>query len=558
MNFLETIYQNLHQLEDRPILREIHDQQSVDISAADLALQLRRARTFIAAQGICPGERVALLAPNSARWIAIELAILAEGAIVVPLYSRQSPQELAKMLADCQPQLLLIGDATLEQAIRAAWSTPSAIALVDDVFGAEPTQAEPYPISAHAVIALLYTSGTSGSPKGVMLTRANFDYMIPLVSQLLEAITQPSSSSGGAFHCLPFCFAPAHLILWAQLYQGRLLTLSTQLDNLAVDLRCAAPSFFLTVPLVLERFRSGIEQALKQRGPIPQWLFAVGQRAYGHSLTGNPWIDAPIFRGIRATLLAQIKRAIAPSLQLIICGSAPLRVETQRWFTMLGIPVYQGYGLTETTGLVTLERLQRQVPGYVGHAIEGCEVRLTRQGELVCQGPNIFAGYWNNPAATAQVMDNGWFHTGDRAEVSASGNWRLVGRLKHLLVPTSGHNIAPEPLEQRLIDACQGVEHAMVVGHGRPFLSAILSGSADESALETAIERFNATVPHYQKIRKFYYTRKPFSQVNGLLTANGKLRRTAIEAHFQAAIDCLYQTTPDRSTPNHFTPGGIS
>lgn len=558
MNFLETIAQNLHQLQNQPILREIHDQQWVDISAAALALQIRRARTFIANQGVCPGDRVALLAPNSARWVALELAILAEGAIVVPLYSRQSLPELAKMLADCQPKLLLVGDSALGEAMTDIWLTPGAIALVDDAFDAEPTQAAPYPIPADAVIALIYTSGTSGASKGVMLTRANFDYMIPLISQRLEAATQPSTDKGGVFHFLPFCFAPAHLILWAQLYQGRPLTLCTQLDNLAADLRYADPAFFLTVPMVLERFRSGIEQALKQRGRIAQWLFTVGQQAYDRSLTGHRWVDALIFKGVSLTLLAQIKRAIAPRLQLIICGSAPLRVETQRWFAMIGIPIYQGYGLTETTGLVTLDPLQSPIPGHVGHAIQDCEVRLTPQGELVCRGPNIFAGYWNNPAATAQVIREGWFHTGDQAEVSASGHWRIIGRLKHLLVPTSGHNIAPEPLEQGLIEACDGVEQAVLVGHGRPFLCAILTGSVGESTLAIAIHHFNETVPHYQKIRKFYLTREPFSQANGLLTANGKLRRTAIQAYFQTAIDDLYQTTPDRSSSQYLTLGGIS
>jgi len=236
-----------------------------------------------------------------------------------------------------------------------------------------------------------------------------------------------------------------------------------------------------------------------------------------------------------------IRKRIGPNLRCLICGSAPLGEDTQHWFMMLGIPVYQVYGLTETTAIATMDRPpERTVAGWVGLAIPGVETRVTEDGELLLQGPNIFPGYWGKPDITESAFVDGWFRTGDQVEVDDEGRLRVIGRVKNLLVPSSGHNVAPEPIEQRLVETIEGAEHAVVIGHGKPYLTAILTGKLDADALASAIDAVNADLPHYRRIRRWHVSDELLTIENGLLTATSKLKRSAIEARFAADIEGMY------------------
>jgi long-chain acyl-CoA synthetase len=230
----------------------------------------------------------------------------------------------------------------------------------------------------------------------------------------------------------------------------------------------------------------------------------------------------------------------------LICGSALLAEETQRWFQMIGIPVYQVYGLTETTAIVTMDEPGREVPGKVGHAIACNTLKVGPGDELLVLGDNVFAGYWNRPAASAEAFveidGERWFRTGDQVEIDTGGNVKIVGRVKNVLVPSSGHNVAPEPIEQALLDRVPALTHAVVVGHGKPFLVAIVAGPADRAEIERAIAAVNETLPHYKRVRSFFATPEPFTIESGLLTANQKLRRKVIEAHFRAELEALYRS----------------
>ncbi|MBK8240842.1 MAG: AMP-binding protein [Deltaproteobacteria bacterium] len=244
-----------------------------------------------------------------------------------------------------------------------------------------------------------------------------------------------------------------------------------------------------------------------------------------------------------------MKQKIGPNLDFLICGSAPLAVETQRWFQMLGIPVYQAYGLTETTGIVSLDEPDRVVAGRVGIPLPGVETKITDEGELIVRGPNIFQGYWELPEETAQAIRDGWFHTGDQVDVERE-NLRIIGRIKNLIVPESGHNIAPEPLEEKFMAACPAVTQCMVVGHARPFVAILLPGKPDAAAVERAIEQINADLPAYRRIRRAIFVDEAFSIENGLLTANQKLRRGVIEKHFVKQIDAAYEAAKsERAKP---------
>jgi len=210
---------------------------------------------------------------------------------------------------------------------------------------------------------------------------------------------------------------------------------------------------------------------------------------------------------------------------------------------MLGIPVLQGYGLTETTGICTLDDPSHIEAGRVGPAVPGVEMMLGENSEILVRGPNIFPGYWNRPEQTAQVLRDGWFHTGDQGDVDANKNWRVTGRLKNLIILNSGHNIAPEPIEEELLRALRGAQQVVLVGNGRNFLAAIIAGEVAPSEIESQMERLNATLPHYRRIRMFHYVQEPFTIENGLLTANGKLKREAIAERFHVEIERMYAKT---------------
>jgi long-chain acyl-CoA synthetase len=239
-----------------------------------------------------------------------------------------------------------------------------------------------------------------------------------------------------------------------------------------------------------------------------------------------------------------IRKQLGPNLKALICGSAPLALETQRFFQMLGIPVLQVYGLTETTAICTMDDPRRVEAGAVGPAIPGIEMKLGDQNEILVRGPNIFSGYWNRPQETAKTMSNGWFHTGDQGERTPTGNWRIVGRLKSLLVLSSGHNIAPEPLEERLVHAIPAAQQVVLFGNGRSFLTALVAGDVALGEVEAAIAEVNSGLPHYRQIRGFHIEPQPLTIESGLLTANGKLRRDAIGARFRAAIESMYPKNP--------------
>jgi long-chain acyl-CoA synthetase len=250
--------------------------------------------------------------------------------------------------------------------------------------------------------------------------------------------------------------------------------------------------------------------------------------------------DALALRAARSMVFPSIRRRIGGDLRALICGSAPLSRETQLFFEMVGIPVLQVYGLTETTAICTMDSPGDVTPGRVGRAIADVEMRLGDHDEILVCGPNVFGGYWNRPEATADAFVDGWFRTGDQGEVDASGNWRILGRVKNLIVPSSGHNIAPEPLEDELAARLEDAKQVVLVGNGRPFLVAIVTGDVEEGEIENALEEMNAGLPHYQRIRGSIVVTEPFTIESGLVTANGKLRREAIGERLADRIDAVY------------------
>jgi long-chain acyl-CoA synthetase len=247
----------------------------------------------------------------------------------------------------------------------------------------------------------------------------------------------------------------------------------------------------------------------------------------------------------RRLIFKKIKDKFGAHLRALICGSAPLAVETQQFFMMLGIPVLQVYGLTETTAICTMDNPTIPVePGCVGQAISGIEMKLGENDEILVRGPHIFPKYWNKPAETEQVLKHGWFYTGDQGEVNKTGNWRISGRIKNLIILNSGHNVAPEPIEEKIGQLLRGAQQVVLVGNGRGNLSALITGDVAAADAQKAIDVVNGNLPHYRQVRNFTILSNLFIAGDGLVTGNGKLRRDAIDRRFSAEIAAMYGGKP--------------
>ena len=529
MNFVERIFDQLQSAGDHPSIIEVRGTAKVPTSAAKLFDQIQTFRRFLRSRGVGAGDRVALLAPNSSTWVACDLAILSEGAIVVPLYARQDPKELAFMVQDTKPVLVIASDEILAMALKNELHDACPVFTFAQGLDCDRVHDRPFILQPSDPATIIYTSGTSSLPKGVVLNIGNIDFMLARTMASLREATGRANGEDRVFHFLPVCFAGSRIAMWTQLLRMNPLMFSTDLTNLAQEMKTASPEYFLTVPAVLEKIRTGVREKIQEKGG---WVWNVYRKRQSgiHSLLA------------KMLVFPKIKERIGENLKFIICGSAALGEETQRWFEAIGIPIYQVYGLTETTAIVTMDRPSSAVAGRVGEPIEGCETKITEEGELIVRGPNVFPGYWDRKEETKAVLRNGWLHTGDQAEFDTRGRLKIVGRVKSVVIPASGHNIAPEPIEQMFLDACPDAEHAVVIGHGRPYLSLLVTGKADEDEISKAVEVINAKLPHYRKIRKFYRYEEGFSIENGMLTANQKLKRKHIENVLVEPIEQLYQT----------------
>jgi long-chain acyl-CoA synthetase len=547
--FLENIFERLRGADSRVVLREIRGEEFTSVTGKELLEHVQSARQFLRGAQLRPGDRCALLGANSIRWVAIDLALMAEGVIVVPLYSRQAPAELAGMMKDCGAQLLVTSETEMAQAIAGTAPDGPRQITFDEIFEKRlPTRAAVEPPSTRDgsdIVTIIYTSGTSGEPKGVCLTVSNLNHMLGCTTERLDQLMYlPGGKEiDRVFHYLPMNFAASWLLMLSCLSRESVLTLSTDLNELADEIRLAAPHYFLNVPTLLERVRRGVEEALAKRPAPIRSLFAKARDAWQRRRVGRGSLVDMIWLALGQKLIfGQIKQRFGQHLRALICGSAPLAPETQQFFLMLGIPVLQAYGLTETTGICTLDDPRLPVePGRVGPGIFGIEMKLGDNEEIMVRGPNIFAGYWNRPEATALAIRNGWFHTGDQGEVTVCGNWRIIGRIKNLIILNSGHNIAPEPIEERLAQKIPRAQHVVLVGDGRGYLGALITGPVDRPAARAAIDEVNAELPHYRQIRNFAVVAEGLTFENGSLTANGKLRRDAITARFAPEINALYQ-----------------
>jgi len=460
------------------------------------------------------------------------------------LYSRQAPAELAAMMKDCTPRLLIASDATIGESVAQVLPDAPPRASFDEIFRTALPQkgiaGAPHPRQGEDLVTIIYTSGTSGEPRGVCLNTKNLDHMLSCTTGWMDRLDKNAREPLRVFQYLPFNFAASWIVMMSCLTRETVLTLSTDLNKLADEIRLSAPNYFFNVPTLLERVKRGVEENLAKRGSVIQSLYKKGRAAWQKKNEGSSGGSLWLFAA-QKLIFGKIRERFGSNLRGLVCGSAPLAPETQDFFAMLGIPIWQVYGLTETCGICTMDdpRIASE-PGRVGQSVPGIEMKTGGNEEILVSGPNIFPGYWNRPEETARVLENGWFHTGDQGEVNSRGNWRISGRIKNLIILNSGHNIAPEPIEEKIAQHLPGAQQVVIVGNGRGYLCALVSGMVESNSIQSALDVVNSELPHYRQVRNFTILREAFTPENALLTANGKLKRDAINKRFQQEIDQMY------------------
>jgi long-chain acyl-CoA synthetase len=542
--FLGEIFSQLQAAADTRILAEIREGEVTGVTGNELLELIRKARTFVASKGLKKGDRCGLLAANSIRWVAMDLALMAEGLIVVPLYSRQAPAELVAMMKDSTPSIVCCCDAALRNGIAQNWPEAPPQFLLEEIFaGVDGVQLDRPQVGKDDPVTIIYTSGTSGEAKGVVLTAANVGFMLDRTAERLSELMSHSTEQDRIFHYLPFTFAASWIALLTFLKRRSLVTINMDLAKIASDMRVVAPDYFLNVPQLLERMRRAVDEQLWQTGGVPQAVYSRAKAAWVRQQEKQAKTGDALWLGLANLLVfpAIRKKMIGRNLKALICGSAPLSAETQLYFMMLGIRVLQVYGLTETTAICTMDDPSRVEVGRVGPAIPGMEMRLGENDEILVRGPNIISGYWNRPDQTSEALRGGWFHTGDQGEVNAAGNWRIAGRIKNLIVLGSGHKISPEPIESAIAKLLPEAQQVVVVGNGRGYLSALVTGAVTSEKVQEALDTVNADLPHYKQVRAFRVMPEAFSIENGSLTVNGKLKRDVIASRMKSEIEDMYQ-----------------
>jgi long-chain acyl-CoA synthetase len=530
MTSLRRTLDRLETNRDLTVLQEVVRGAVTPVPAGALADRIATARAFLRGLGLAKGDRCVLLAQNSANWIALTLALRAEGVVSVPLYVQRPIDELTAIVGQCEPALICGDDPALLAELASRTAVRSV--TVDDVAqgpteqtvargpgeqkvaqGFSPAIVD---LELDDLVAIIYTSGTSGEPKGAMLTCGNVEHVIACAGARLDSLAIRDTPEH-VFHYLPFCFAGSWILMLTCVARNAIVSLSLDPKaSLIDDLVAVEPHFLLNVPLVLERIRARVVQQIASRPAVVQW--ALRQRL------------------LRPLLHRQIRQRFGARLRGLICGSAPLARETQQWFQSVGIPVYQVYGLTETTAVCTIDQEDpaQVVAGRVGFAIDGVALRRDESGEILARGPNIFAGYWRNPQATARVLFNGWLRTGDHGDVDAHGNWRIDGRVDSLIVRPNGHKVAPERLEELLAARLPSAQHCVVVDDGASGLVAVIAGPVSDTQAAEAIGWVNARMAPHEAIRGSRIRAEPFTIENAMLTANGKIKRDRVAAWYQS------------------------
>lgn len=549
----------------------------------EVSLAVDRWAEALAGEGLLPGDRVALSLRNSVDWVVFEQAALSLGLVVVPLYTDDRPDNIAFILNDAAVKLLLVQDAIRLRRLLPGLDEVAVlgriIVLADAATGLEDERAcyadDWLPASApertvhaaepHTLATIVYTSGTTGRPKGVMLSHHNILSIAHSALTMIKVLPEDRFLS----------FLPLSHTLertgghYLPMMAGASVAYSRSIAQLADDLMRVRPTLMITVPRIFERFHDRLQQQMTTGSPLTRLLFnsavACGWHHFEHRQGRRGWSPKLLLWPLLKRLVAdKVLARLGGRLRLVVSGGAALSPTIARTFVGLGLPLLQGYGLTETSPVISCNLPDDNDPASVGVPLRGIEVKIGDNQELLVKSPGVMLGYWNNHAATDAMIDHdGWLHSGDQARVD-NGHIYITGRIKDILVLSNGEKVSPGDMEQAILLEPL-FEQVVIVGEGRPFLGAVIVINADlwpglvqgygldpfasqvlrdprllKPLLKRIAERLHE-FPSFAKVRRLHLTLAPWTIDNDLLTPTMKIKRNRVVEHLAAAIEELYR-----------------
>lgn len=532
-----------------------------------------RVAAWLQSKGVKPGDRVGILGHNSVEWLLADFALLRLGAVTVPAYFTDPPEAVHYVLEDAgcmlvlaqagEQQAKLDGFDVLVLPFTADEGESVATASQDAAWDGKLDAALP---DRNMLATLIYTSGTTGNPKGVMLSHGN------LLSDVVAGLGGiPVWPDDTFLSFLPVSHAfertVGHFIPVAC---GAEIAYAEDVTTLMRDMPEVKPTVMISVPRLYEKIYAGVNEKLQQGPAIKRWLFEKAQQLgserferhqQGHELGG---IKVKLWNVLDHLVNAKLREKMGGNLRLFVSGGAALSPNIARFLLAADITVAPGYGLTEASPVLTVNPEAHIKPETIGPALPGVELKLAADGELLARGPMVMQGYWNNPEATAEAIDDdGWLHTGDIAEIDTDGYVKIVDRKKEMMVLSNGENVPPALIEQHISqDPC--ILQAMVVGDQRPHLAALVIADRDmlektwkramrkdfpdnwdssplvHGWLRTRMQKAARDLPSYMRIHDFTFVQEDWTQANGLLTPTLKLKRRKIAELHAAEIEALY------------------
>lgn len=558
-----------------------------DHSWQDIADRVTHVRAALHSEGLNSGDRVAIALPNGIDWVAVDLAALSLGMVVVPLYLHDSPAGMAFILKHSGARLVVVDTAARWQSLlpqRADLTELAHVWIRDELDAKNATSVQPRvatmaealgranrlpsssPTDADALATIVYTSGTTGRPKGVMLSQRAL-----LLNAMAGAKVIPPRPDDVFLSCLPLAHAFERTVgYYLPMLGGSTVVYARSIELLAEDLRQQRPTVFLGVPRLYERACAAI-RSKAQHNWLKRGLLTFTARAgwedfeAGHGRAQKLGsVKRRLWSILDRSVGMQVRAAFGGRVRVAVTGGAPLPVDVSRFLIGLGLPLVEGYGLTEAGPVVASNSVDDNLPGSVGRPLEGVEVRISQKGELMVRSPSMMLGYWQAVATTADAIDQqGWLHTGDLAEIE-DGRVFIRGRLKELIVLSTGEKLVPTEVEARILRNPL-FENVLVIGDGRPFLAAVLTlknehwaalaraegipveePSHDNARAEVLriLEKELEDLARHAHVRAVHLTLEPWTIANGLLTPTLKAKRGPVQEKFATEIAALYSQDP--------------
>ncbi|KFU76138.1 long-chain acyl-CoA synthetase [Amycolatopsis lurida] len=579
-NLADVVWANAERFSDVVSFRRQVDGTWLDVTAKDFAAQVLAVAKGMAEAGIAPGDRVGLMSKTRYEWTLIDFAIWAAGAVTVPIYDTSSAEQVHWILSDSAAKAVFVETdehvATLESVkgrldtLEHTWQieagavgrlTEQGAGLSDDDLHERRRT-----VKAGDLATIVYTSGTTGRPKGVELTHRN---LLAEIRADIAAFPQLMEQGNSLLVFLPLAHVLARAIAVTALSARVTLGHTSDVKNLVADLGTFRPTFVVAVPRVFEKVYNGAKQ--KAHGDGKGKIFDAAEAtavAYSQAQdTGGAGLGLKIKHALFDKLVfSKLRAALGGRCVAAVSGGAPLGVRLAHFFRGIGVPVFEGYGLTETSAAACVGTQDGFRVGTVGRPVAGTSVRIAEDGEILLKGDVVFSGYFNNPEATAEALEDGWFHTGDLGELDRDGFLKITGRKKEIIVTAGGKNVAPSGLEDT-IKASPLVSQAMVVGDQRPFIGALItideeyfpswksqhgkpadasvSDLADDAELraeiQTAVDQANSAVSQAEAIKKFTILSKDFTEAGGEITPSLKLKRNIVNKNYATDIEALYK-----------------